>query len=196
MNYRSVADLAATIRTNLHKIPPEIDLIVGIPRSGLLAATLLGLSRNLPVVDLNSFIADREIYAGSRYATASRVITRPSEALNPLIIDDSVSSGEALNRAKERLKEVAGQRRLRFAVVYAAPNNTSMVDIYLEIVRYPRMFEWNALHHYIIKNVAWILTVSCVLTRLPNKTTMVRFISNFSSTRKGSLCLPSPFFAW
>jgi uncharacterized HAD superfamily protein len=151
MNYRSVSDLAATIRANLHKIPPETDLIVGIPRSGILAATLVGLSRNLPVVDLDAFIENREIYAGNRYAQGGGVIRHPRDAQSPLILDDSISSGEALGRVKQRLKDIPELRNLRFGAVYAAPNNISLVDIYLEIVPYPRLFEWNALHHYLIK---------------------------------------------
>lgn len=41
-----------TIVRNLHRLPRDIDLVVGIPRSGLLAANLLSLAANIPMADL------------------------------------------------------------------------------------------------------------------------------------------------
>ena len=56
MNYRSVNDLNHCIVANLHRLPRDIDLVVGIPRSGVLAASLIALHLNLPLVDLDGFI--------------------------------------------------------------------------------------------------------------------------------------------
>ncbi len=45
MNYRNIADLNHTIRQNLHRLPRNVDVVVdvvvGIPRSGLLAANIV-----------------------------------------------------------------------------------------------------------------------------------------------------------
>jgi hypothetical protein len=44
MNYRSIADLSNTITRNLHRLPRDVDLIVGVPPSGILAAAITALS--------------------------------------------------------------------------------------------------------------------------------------------------------
>ena len=57
MHYRSVADLNEDIKANLHKIPEDVTLIVGVPRSGMLAANLIALYLNIPLTDIDNFIA-------------------------------------------------------------------------------------------------------------------------------------------
>jgi uncharacterized HAD superfamily protein len=146
MNYRSVADLAATVRANLHKIPAGTDLIVGVPRSGMFAGTLVGLLLNLPVVDLESFIANSEIMGGERFAASRAAMRFPREAKQPLIMDDSIARGHALIRVRQRLAESGWDRPIPFAVVYAAPQNRTEVDVWLDLVPYPRAFEWNLMH--------------------------------------------------
>ena len=56
MNYRSINDLNETILRKLHLISRDIDLVVGVPRSGMLPANLLALYLNLPYTDIHSFI--------------------------------------------------------------------------------------------------------------------------------------------
>ena len=48
MNYRSIADLNHTILKQLHMLPRDFDLVVGVPRSGMLPANLIALYLNLP----------------------------------------------------------------------------------------------------------------------------------------------------
>ena len=52
MHYRSISDMNDAIVRNLHRLPRDIDLVVGVPRSGILAATLLSLTANIPMADL------------------------------------------------------------------------------------------------------------------------------------------------
>jgi hypothetical protein len=65
MNYRSFSDLQARVAEWAIALPDEVDLVVGVPRSGLLPATLLALHRHLPMADLDGFLAGR-IYDGGR----------------------------------------------------------------------------------------------------------------------------------
>lgn len=56
MNFRTINDLNNLISKNLDKIPKDIDLIVGVPRSGLFVANLIALYLNLPLTDFDSFL--------------------------------------------------------------------------------------------------------------------------------------------
>ena len=66
MNYRSISDLNQIILKRLYIIPRDIDLVVGIPRSGMFPANLLALYLNRPVTDLGSFINGHIYKAGER----------------------------------------------------------------------------------------------------------------------------------
>jgi len=59
MYYRSINDLNNIILQRLHILPKDFDLIVGVPRSGMLPANLLALYLNKPYTDLHSFICSR-----------------------------------------------------------------------------------------------------------------------------------------
>ena len=49
----SYSDLHSIIQQNLWKIPQDIDLVIGIPRSGLMPASHIATSLNLPLQTLN-----------------------------------------------------------------------------------------------------------------------------------------------
>src|SRR5262245_61017528 len=59
MHYRSVANLNEAVVRNLHALPRDVDVVVGIPRSGLLAGTMLALAMNVPLADVEGFVAGR-----------------------------------------------------------------------------------------------------------------------------------------
>ena len=52
MNYRSISDLNNVILQRLHILPRDFDLIVGVPRSGMMPANLLALYLNKPFTDI------------------------------------------------------------------------------------------------------------------------------------------------
>ena len=56
MNFITFEELGECIYTNISKVPRNVDLIVGIPRSGTLAANLLALYLNLPFTDIDTLI--------------------------------------------------------------------------------------------------------------------------------------------
>jgi hypothetical protein len=64
MNFRSIKDLYQDVWQNLHRLPRDIELVVGIPRSGMLPATLIALARNLPLADLDGYVAGQILSTG------------------------------------------------------------------------------------------------------------------------------------
>lgn len=150
MNYRTIADLNNTILKNLCKIPRDIDLVVGVPRSGMLPANLIALYLNLPYTDIDSFIEGRIYKYGERGAFAT---VRKLERV--LIVDDSVCSGKAMLQVKDKIQPLIEAYKFIFCSVYQYPPTIDLVDIYFELVELPRLFQWNIIHNP-------ILSVSCV----------------------------------
>ena len=52
MKFVTLADLAATIRRNVHKIPHDVDIVAGVPRSGVIAASIIAEFLNAPLIDI------------------------------------------------------------------------------------------------------------------------------------------------
>jgi hypoxanthine phosphoribosyltransferase len=60
MNYRSYQDLSDDIKSNIYKLEKyNIDLVVGIPRSGMIPAYMISLILNVNCTDFHSFIENR-----------------------------------------------------------------------------------------------------------------------------------------
>jgi uncharacterized HAD superfamily protein/adenine/guanine phosphoribosyltransferase-like PRPP-binding protein len=150
MHYRSIADLNETIARNIHRLPPDIDLVVGIPRSGLLAATLVSLTANVPMTDLDSFVAGKIFSSGitKRRAALDRTM---SEMRKVLVIDDSIKSGSAMATAKAKVTEAGITAEVIFAAVYGALAKHEQADFVFEVVPWPRLFQWNFMHHDLLE---------------------------------------------
>lgn len=143
MTYTSIADMANTIRTNLWKVPSDVSLIVGVPRSGMIAALLVGEFLHKPVIDLQGFLNNTEPMCGSRSkhmrADTGRV----------LVLDDTLYTGRSMNAVRARIQA----KNVLFGCIYAEGKNaTEQVDLYFENNYNPNeelwhLYEWNILHH-------------------------------------------------
>ncbi|WP_435263109.1 phosphoribosyltransferase family protein [Tenacibaculum sp. nBUS_03] len=141
MYYRDINNLNDIILKKIDIIPRDIDLIVGIPRSGMLPANLIALYLNLQYVDIDSFIN------GTLYDTGYRIKNVPKEIKNILIVDDSIGSGKAMQKCREKLKRLKVNYNIKFCVIYASPEKKNDVDYFFEVVPFPRYFQWNIFNH-------------------------------------------------
>ncbi|NKJ40322.1 phosphoribosyltransferase family protein [Rhizobium sp. SG570] len=164
MQLKNYQDLQRDILQNLWKIPNDVDLIVGIPRSGILVASFIALSLNLPLVDLDGFCSGRVFETG----TTRRRKNNASHYRRALIVDDSSRTGEALAKAVEKLNTASNALPpVTTCVVYGTSTIRDSVDIVMEIIDAPRIFEWNILHHPgILKDAC--LDIDGVLCHDPN----------------------------
>jgi len=151
MNYKSIDDLNKDIKRWIPELPEDLDLIVGIPRSGLLVANLIALYLNLPLTDVEGFCEGRIIQTGRR-CDRSFDLSKRSKVL---VVDDSVASGNTMRQVKAQIKRAKLPHQIYYAAVYIVPKGSKYVDYWYEVVDWPRVFEWNVMHHN-------ILTRSCV----------------------------------
>lgn len=152
MEYRSISDLSKLIIRKISVIPNDIDLIVGIPRSGLFVANLISLLINKPLTDVSGFEENRLISTGHTKNNRG-FITDCYAAKKILIIDDSVNEGTSIIECKRRIDAVKKEgMQCIYACIYLAPGKESLVDIFFEEVTSPRLFEWNIYHHSIIEH--------------------------------------------
>jgi uncharacterized HAD superfamily protein/hypoxanthine phosphoribosyltransferase len=151
MNYRSITDLNDSIHRNRWKLPHRIDLVVGIPRSGLLAANILSLSLNVPMTDVDGLLAGRILTTG-RSRRGKSLISTVAGARNIVVIDDSVSMGLAMRGARNRISSGLPGANLTYCAVYGSASRHPDVDVVLEAVPQPRVFQWNVMHHGLLEH--------------------------------------------
>ena len=148
MKYITISDLSETIRKNIWKIPRDIDFIIGVPRSGMIAASMIASYLNIPLIDVNSYVAGLNPSGGRRL----RFFSSSHKTSNKvLVIDDTVYSGVSMNNTKSILSNINDKRLIYMCVYLEGPGEYS-VDIYLEDVRMHTneidkfvLYEWNIL---------------------------------------------------
>ncbi len=142
MYYRNIADLNKIILNRLSVLPRDFDLIVGIPRSGMLPANLLALYLNRPYTDIHSFMNGHIYKSGER---GQFFDIRQFKKI--LVVDDSVASGSALKKSREMLAQLESDFDISYCAIYVIPGKEKVVDYFFEVVPLPRYFQWNILNH-------------------------------------------------
>ena len=149
MNYKSYADLSSDIKKNLYKLQnKEFDLVVGIPRSGMIPAYMIALGLNINCTDLLSFINNANIIKGNTRKT-KKEIYQTWDAENILIVDDSIASGGSMRSSGEKIPDDYTGKVTTLAI-YSSQRKRNDVNIFLEHVSFPRVFEWNIFHHAVL----------------------------------------------
>lgn len=158
MHFRSISDLYRDVWAALGRLPHDIDIVVGIPRSGMLPASMIALARNLPLADIDGFVEGRILNAGH---TRREGAEGRGGFAHALVIDDSCLTGTSMREARAKLAHL--DCRLTFAAVYGPTRETTAVDFICAKVPEPRVFEWNVLHHPLVSRACFDIDgVLCV----------------------------------
>jgi uncharacterized HAD superfamily protein/hypoxanthine phosphoribosyltransferase len=158
LNYKTYFDLLLDIKKNISKLPSNIDLVVGIPRSGMIPAYMTGFALNTKVCSFDEFIYDIDTTRTNR----QRPLKESGSTI--LIVDDTSDSGDSMKRAKMTLlnKNTYG-KKIYFLAVYVTEEAKKYVDFWFVILPHPRMFQWNYMNHgYIERSCFDIDGVLCV----------------------------------
>lgn len=150
MNFRTYEDLSKIISNNLYRIPEDVDLIVGVPKSGLMAASMISLYLNLPLTDIDS-LEKGKIYNSGISKVRNNWISKPEEARKILVVDDSSASGITLKQTREKINKLKYKNKIIFLVTIVTEQTKTLPDMYFDICPLPRMFEWNFMHHGLLE---------------------------------------------
>lgn len=131
--YRDLVNLAL-------KLPP-VDVVVGIPRSGMIPASILATHMNARL---------GVITGGSVSIFKGGVRDQHAKPNTVLVIDDSIDSGATFETVRQVFS--SSQFNIKTAAVYATPGSEGLVDFYGRVLRQPRMFAWNFMNHGLLRN--------------------------------------------
>lgn len=147
LNFRNYADL---VRDTLLLAPKlaHVDAIVGVPRSGMLPASILACHMHKPLAIVTECMSFR---TGARLDASVGIRT-------VAIVDDSVLTGRAMRGALGQLQsEYADDSgwhgvELVTAGVYVHPDAKGKVDAWAVELPDPRGFEWNLFGSELIRH--------------------------------------------
>lgn len=127
-------------------LPEQCAGIVGIPRSGMMPASILASVCHLPLFELTDD-GVREMGHGFRgYRTFGGDF--PQMEGTYFVIDDSSHNGGSIEKARKKM----GRNKAKFGVVYALKPET--VDCYARILESPHLLEHNIWNNGLIPGMA------------------------------------------
>lgn len=151
MKYITLNDLSNTIRKNIWKIPRDIDFVLGVPRSGMIVASIISSYLNVPLIDINSFLSGIKPYGGKRIKYFNDTHVKTNKVL---VVDDTVFAGTTMVDTKKRLENGHFGLEFIYMVAYLEGPGDKYIDLYLEDVRcYTKnfstivLYEWNLFQH-------------------------------------------------
>jgi hypoxanthine phosphoribosyltransferase len=137
--YITTERLAADTVRLARELPADIDLVVAIPRSGLIPGSVLAATLHAP---LHTVRGTRVQHAGH----GARLDREKHQALEPrhvLIVDDTAARGRAMTAALPVVARAFPRARVTRAVIYSHPAGRHAVDLCAAILPGPHYLAWN-----------------------------------------------------
>lgn len=141
-NFKDFNYINALIMNSLEKIPTNIDIIVGIPRSGLIVSTLIAEYIGKPSTDLQSYIFGHDNIRMAKSSVAPE--THIAEQKNVLLVDDGLGSGVSMQNAKNMILEHKPDTKITTLSIFVEPFATNKCDIYFQVMR-DQFMPWSVL---------------------------------------------------
>ncbi len=134
LTWVSTAQLVADAVALAGLAPVNCSGVVGVPRSGMLPASVIAMHLHLPLGEIDAAGKVRWLAHGTRGGSG---LARQAGPI--LVVDDTIYAGGATRRARQQL---AGTPAV-FAAIYARPEAAAVADLYARPLPGPHLLEWN-----------------------------------------------------
>jgi len=149
MRYVNYRELQLDVLAWERKLP-EFDAIAGVPRSGLLPASILALRRNIRLLSLPEVIRDPEDCLRLSWVRASNPAAKRPTGRRLLVVDDTSSCDVTLDYVLLQLTEASRFLDISYGVVYKARRDNK-ARYFHRVIPQPRLFEWNWFRHMYLR---------------------------------------------
>lgn len=137
----TTAELASDANALVRRLPPGLDAVVCVTRSGLLPGTIIATRLHLPMYGVSSSQPRRGAFVlpgGLRMADYEE-----REVKHVLLVDDTVATGHAMEHCLPVVKDAWPAAKVTRAVVYCHPDKTASADVYEVLYGGFHWLEWN-----------------------------------------------------
>ena len=125
-------------------LPKDIDVVVGIPRSGMFVASVIALSLGKP-------LTSPELFAeGKVWWTKKKESQHPIQLRKVLLVDDTIGEGTTFMNAQQIILEKNPNAEIIKASLFSNPTPSVQLDYYFTVLSkgYDR-FEWGLMHAHV-----------------------------------------------
>ncbi len=136
-HYISYAQLVSDC-TAFARSLPRVRAIAGVPRSGMIPASLIALELNVPMISIEALCNG----AAPEIPLPRRGYGRRVEDGMILVVDDTSASGRQVQRLRELIRVP-----VRFAAMYVLDRSAVQVDFYhAKLPEFAQFYEWTMFH--------------------------------------------------
>lgn len=154
-SWTTYADLAKDLYQFAGNLPPEIGLIIGIARSGMIPAGMLSTHLNIPLAEAETFLKGDKQLCGA----GGRLNKNPQWEADSmaLLLEDTTRGGQNLFEYHAKIIKLYPeiQGRIFTGTIYACPESVSTLHFHGRVITSPRLFEWNWINQGEMKTTAW-----------------------------------------
>ena len=136
--YITTERLVHDTMTLLALLPGDVDLVVGISRSGLVPAGLLAFHAHLPLLAVSCGQGLVDVGHGIRLDER-----RSGPVKHIVLVDDTVTRGREMTANFQTVRQAYPDAQITRAVVYAHPQALAAVDLYVAVYPGLHFLEWN-----------------------------------------------------
>jgi len=133
VNFVGFRQLHRDIEEFSTKLPPKLVGAIGVPRSGLMVASLLTLH-----------CGDIRLGSVTGWLGHGLRVRRPiADTGVVVLLDDSLCTGTSIQKALQQCLRWCHNYRVFTGALYINPRKQTAVDCYLRVLKHPRLFAWN-----------------------------------------------------
>lgn len=137
MSFFSVNDGIHACNQWAENLPNDFDVIIGIPRAGLMFANIIACKFGRPLTTPDNFLRGELWF--------SHDSPMPSEVKKVLVVEDSVGFGKQITAVTAKIKAAYPHLQVETAGLFVIPQSKNLVDYSYAVKREPNLFEWNIL---------------------------------------------------
>ena len=123
---------------------PRIEGVIGIPRSGMIPASIIAVNMSVPLYSISN---EKLVMLNSMSDTGGSrmVMYEPNGSKNILLIDDTAFFGNAMSKHKELVEKLLPSKNIITSVIYSTPEaiEKKLIDVHLYTSKFPHVLEWN-----------------------------------------------------
>jgi len=149
--YVTYARLAADTDRLVSMLPPGIDVVVGIARSGMLPATQVAMALHRP---LYAIAEERVTPLGGGHRMKNY---RSNGRHRIVIVDDTTASGQTIQEALPWVRVAFPGSEVLTAAIYCMPQSIEQIDFPVVELPPPHYLEWNFFNSVLSPKAAYDL---------------------------------------
>jgi hypoxanthine phosphoribosyltransferase len=136
IKFVTVNDLCLWTCEWIKTFPISFDVIIGIPRSGMIIGGIIASILDKPLASPESL-----------KAVLRKSGLEERDSINALLVDDTVVTGKHLSAVLAAIRACSSKLNITTGALIAREDSKHLVDLSYKLIPHPRIFEWNLIHY-------------------------------------------------